>query len=64
MLGIIGDEDTVTGILLAGAGHITTTKGSNFLVVDNKTPLQKIQEKFEELCKRPDVAIILINQHV
>lgn len=32
LIGVIGDEDTVTGFLLAGVGH-RTTEGANFLVV-------------------------------
>lgn len=33
VIGVIGDEDTVTGFLLAGVG-MKDTKGSNFLVVN------------------------------
>lgn len=33
IIGVIGDEDTVTGFLLAGVGQ-RDAKGSNFLVVD------------------------------
>ena len=32
LVGVIGDEDTVTGFLLAGVGH-RTVEGQNFLVV-------------------------------
>lgn len=32
LVGVIGDEDTVTGFLLAGVGH-RTMEGANFLVV-------------------------------
>jgi hypothetical protein len=32
LVGVIGDEDTVTGFLLAGVGH-RTQEGANFLVV-------------------------------
>ncbi|EGF81157.1 hypothetical protein BATDEDRAFT_87408 [Batrachochytrium dendrobatidis JAM81] len=64
LIGVIGDEDTVTGMLLAGIGHIDSKQQPNFLVVDSKTPLPKIEEMFEELTKRKDMAIILINQHI
>ena len=30
---LIGDEDTVTGFLLAGIGEVDASKNSNFLVV-------------------------------
>ena len=32
LIAVIGDEDTVTGFILAGIGH-RTAEGSNFLVV-------------------------------
>lgn len=32
LIGVIGDEDTVTGFILAGIGH-RTAEGTNFLVV-------------------------------
>ncbi|CAG8509174.1 5263_t:CDS:2 [Paraglomus brasilianum] len=61
---VIGDEDSVTGLLLAGVGHINTQQKPNFLVVDAKTPLSKIEETFMEFTKRKDIAIVLINQHI
>eukprot|EP00842_Homolaphlyctis_polyrhiza_P005621 jgi/Hompol1/605/HPOL_002548-RA len=64
LIAVIGDEDSVTGVLLAGVGHIDTKQKPNFLVVDAKTPLAKIEETFEEFTKRKDIAIILINQHI
>jgi V-type H+-transporting ATPase subunit F len=65
-LAIIGDEDSVTGMLLAGIGHVTDDgeKRKNFLVVDNKTPTDTIERAFEEYTECKDIAILLINQHV
>ncbi|CAO3609477.1 F subunit of V-type ATPase [Cunninghamella echinulata] len=63
-LAVIGDEDTVTGLLLAGIGHVNQQQKRNFLVVDAKTPLASIEESFVEFTKRKDIAIILINQHI
>uniref|UniRef100_A0A7S1B3P9 V-type proton ATPase subunit F n=1 Tax=Corethron hystrix TaxID=216773 RepID=A0A7S1B3P9_9STRA len=63
LVAVIGDEDTVTGFLLAGVGH-RTAKNSNFLVVKPDTPLPLIEETFTDLTAREDVGIILINQHV
>ncbi|ORY08137.1 F subunit of V-type ATPase [Basidiobolus meristosporus CBS 931.73] len=57
-------QDTVTGLLLAGVGHIDSRQKSNFLVVDSKTTLATIEEAFLEYTRRKDVAIVLINQHV
>ncbi|CAJ0893626.1 3637_t:CDS:2 [Entrophospora sp. SA101] len=62
-IAVIGDEDSVTGLLLAGIGHVNGPK-KNFLVVDSKTTLSKIEETFIEFTKRKDIAIVLINQHV
>ncbi|RVD80335.1 uncharacterized protein DFL_008234 [Arthrobotrys flagrans] len=65
-LGVIGDEDTVTGLLLAGIGHVTTGANAtrNFLVVDPKTEIDKIEKAFDEMTSRKDIGILLINQHV
>jgi len=66
LLAVIGDEDSVTGLLLAGIGNVDK-EGTrrNFLVVDSKTEQSKIEEAFEEYTvERKDIAILLINQHV
>ncbi|KAL5089910.1 H(+)-transporting V1 sector ATPase subunit F [Trichoderma cf. simile WF8] len=65
-LAVIGDEDSVTGLLLAGIGHITAGADAqkNFLVVDNKTETAAIESAFESFTERKDIGIVLINQHV
>eukprot|EP01126_Amoeba_proteus_P013275 TRINITY_DN155_c0_g1_i4.p1 TRINITY_DN155_c0_g1~~TRINITY_DN155_c0_g1_i4.p1 ORF type:complete len:147 (-),score=21.35 TRINITY_DN155_c0_g1_i4:198-638(-) len=63
-IGIIADEDTVTGFLLAGIGESDVQNGENFLVVSNKTPQQKIEDMFRKLTARPDLTILLISQQV
>ncbi|KAJ4418919.1 H(+)-transporting V1 sector ATPase subunit F [Gnomoniopsis sp. IMI 355080] len=65
-LAVIGDEDSVTGLLLAGIGHVTTGADAekNFLVVDNKTETSTIESTFDRLIERKDIAIVLINQHI
>ncbi|KAK1777506.1 ATPase, V1 complex, subunit F [Copromyces sp. CBS 386.78] len=66
-LAVIGDEDSVTGLLLAGIGHVTAPPDSqkNFLVVDNKTENAAIEAAFERFTtERKDIGIILINQHI
>jgi V-type H+-transporting ATPase subunit F len=58
---------SVTGLLLAGVGHVTEPPDSqrNFLVVDQKTEKSTIEEAFNKFTKeRKDIGIILINQHV
>lgn len=45
LVAVIGDEDTVTGFLLAGTGH-RTNEGANFLVVKpgkNTVTLRQLQ---------------------
>ena len=66
LLAVIGDEDTVTGMLLAGVGQVDRTKlKSNFLLVDSKTSQQTISDTFKEYTtQRRDIGILLINQHV
>ncbi|KAH9937431.1 vacuolar ATP synthase [Fomitopsis serialis] len=64
LLAVIGDEDTVTGMLLAGIGQVDQRQKRNFLVVDSKTNVPVIETAFEEFTQRKDVAILLINQHI
>ncbi|GLB36446.1 putative subunit of the peripheral V1 complex of vacuolar ATPase essential for assembly or catalytic function [Lyophyllum shimeji] len=64
LLAVIGDEDSITGLLLAGIGHINEQQKKNFLVVDSKTQVSAIESAFQEFTSRPDVAVLLINQHI
>jgi len=65
-LAVIGDEDSVTGLLLAGIGHVSTSadQEKNFLVVDSKTDTSAIESAFESFTTRKDIGIVLINQHI
>ncbi|KAL4818965.1 ATPase, V1 complex, subunit F [Aspergillus spinulosporus] len=66
-LAVIGDEDSVTGLLLAGIGHVTSPPDSqrNFLVVDAKTENSTIEKAFQNFTQeRKDIAVLLINQHI
>ncbi|KFH47129.1 V-type proton ATPase subunit F-like protein [Hapsidospora chrysogenum ATCC 11550] len=66
-LAVIGDEDSVTGLLLAGIGHVTAGADAekNFLVVDSKTENSAIESAFDRFTEgRKDIGIVLINQHV
>jgi V-type H+-transporting ATPase subunit F len=68
LIAIIGDEDTITGFLLAGAGDSDSrsakTKGANFIVVHKTTPLADIEAAFLRFSQRSDVGAILICQHI
>merc|ERR1719473_589883 len=63
-IGIIGDEDMVTGMVLAGAGHVDGQGRKNFMVVDTKTRRIDIEEKFNELTNRTDICMLLLTQGV
>jgi len=64
LIAVIGDEDSITGLLLAGVGHIDEHQKKNFLVVDAKTQVSTIEGAFQEFTQRHDIAILLINQHI
>ncbi|KAG1757292.1 ATPase, V1 complex, subunit F [Suillus lakei] len=64
LIAVIGDEDSITGLLLAGIGHINEHQRKNFLVVDSKTQISSIEAAFQEFTQRKDIAIVLINQHI
>ncbi len=64
IISVIGDEDTITGILLAGVGHIDSKQRSNFLIFDNKTTQAQLEQSFAEFTTRKDIAIVLINQFI
>jgi len=64
LLAVIGDEDTITGLLLAGIGQVTQDQRKNFFIVEPKTEVHNIENAFSEYTQRDDIAILLINQHV
>ncbi|KAG2077013.1 vacuolar ATP synthase [Suillus decipiens] len=64
LIAVIGDEDSITGLLLAGIGHVNEHQKKNFLVVDSKTQISAIEAAFQEFTQRKDIAIVLINQHI
>ncbi|CAL6051509.1 V-type_proton ATPase subunit F [Hexamita inflata] len=62
LIAVIGDELTVNGILLAGAGMKDAEGKSNFAVVDAETPRPEILAHFKALTARTDVQVLFINQ--
>lgn len=68
LIATIADEDSVTGLLLAGVGQVSNEPGkeTNFLtVIPGKTSVEQIEEAFENFTSgRDDIAILLINQHL
>ncbi len=66
LVGVIGDEDTVTGFILAGAGDSDVRKARppNYFIVSKATQLSEIEAAFKTMVGRPDIALILICQHI
>jgi len=62
LIAIIGDEETVTGFLLAGVGERSETS-RNFFVI-TKEERSQIEDIFNSLIIRKDIGIILISQHI
>lgn len=61
-IGVIGDEDTVAGMVLAGIGHVDGRGEKNFLVVGANTVAPDVAKKFHELTCRKDISMVLITQ--
>eukprot|EP00299_Pterocystis_sp_00344_P011574 c5423_g1_i1.p1 GENE.c5423_g1_i1~~c5423_g1_i1.p1 ORF type:complete len:126 (+),score=23.23 c5423_g1_i1:55-432(+) len=66
LVAVIGDDDTVTGLLLAGVGNVDTSRrnAKNFLVVDSRTTIATIEETFRRFLHDKNIAVILITQNV
>ncbi|CBK23870.2 uncharacterized protein [Blastocystis hominis] len=64
LIAVIGDEDTVTGLLLAGIGDKSEKNGTNYMIVDKDTKVKDIEAEFKRLSKRSDIGIIIINQSI
>merc|ERR1712032_236514 len=62
LIAIIGDEETVTGFCLAGAGE-RSENSRNFFII-TKEEKSQIEEIFNGLINRKDIGIILISQHI
>lgn len=65
LVAVIGDEDTVTGFLLAGIGHRDDKSRVNFLVVDpERTKHDDVVNAFKQFTARDDISVILITQTI
>jgi V-type H+-transporting ATPase subunit F len=64
LIAVIADEDTVTGFLLAGVGHVDERQRSNYVIVSDKTSKGEIAEAFKDFTTREDIAVVLITQVV
>merc|ERR1712098_1006562 len=64
LLAIIADEDTVTGFVLAGAGHVDSKRNTNFLVVNEKTIPQQVETAFRTLTQREYIGVLIISQYI
>ncbi|SCV02574.1 LAME_0H02916g1_1 [Lachancea meyersii CBS 8951] len=67
LIAVIGDEDTCTGMLLAGVGQISPSSQEKnfFMYQEGKTTREEVLKAFDDFTQeRDDIAIVLINQHV
>lgn len=63
-IAVIGDEPTVTGLLLTGMGERNKKGETNYLIVTKDTTLSQIETAFKTYIERDDVGIVLISQNV
>lgn len=63
-IGLIGDEATITGFLLAGAGVIDRSKQTNYFVVKQDTQRADLEHAFNELIQRSDIAVVMVTSTV
>lgn len=61
---VIGDEQTVAGLVLGGMGAVDGQGRKNFFVVGAGCRASDIQDAFVEYTNRKDVAIVLISQSI
>lgn len=64
IIAAIGDESTITGLLLTGMGERNHQGQTNFFVVEKDTTDQEIEETVRGWLDRSDVGIVLISQAV
>lgn len=62
LMSVIGDEETVTGFLLAGIGE-RSEHSKNFFIITKEDKFQ-IEELFYSLVGRGDIGILLICQNI
>ncbi len=64
LIAVIGDESTVSGLLLTGMGERNTKGETNFYVVEKDTTDDEIEKTMRAWLERSDIGIILISQNV
>ena len=58
----IGDQSTITGLLLTGMGERNDRGVSNFMIIERDTKDEDIDKTLRGFIARPDIGIILISQ--
>ena len=64
IVGVIGDEATVTGFLLTGIGERSKNGDANFLIVTKDTAQSQIEATFQKMVSNPEMGIIMISQNI
>lgn len=60
VIAMIADEDTITGMLLAGAGASGPGERRNFFVCTPDTPKAELRAAFDRLIARADVSALFV----
>ena len=60
----LGNDFTITGLLLTGMGERNVRGQSNFMIVDKETSDESVETFLRELLGRSDVGIVLISQNI
>ena len=64
LVGIVGDEPTVTGFLLTGIGERNRKGETNFFIVTKDTTNNQVEVAFKKLLERDDIGVIMVSQNI
>uniref|UniRef100_A0A1A9VFT6 V-type proton ATPase subunit F n=1 Tax=Glossina austeni TaxID=7395 RepID=A0A1A9VFT6_GLOAU len=59
-IGIIGDEDTTLGFLLAGVGEASILPAKNYMMVTNDNSVSEVEKFFVALYQNSKIGVILV----
>ena len=62
LVAAIGDQSTITGLLLTGMGERNERGNQNFFIIERNTTDEEIDQQLRNFLGRPDIGIVLISQ--
>lgn len=62
LVGAIGDQATITGLLLTGMGERNDRNQANFFIIERNTQDEEIDQALRAMLGRSDIGIVLISQ--